>query len=97
MAKKLTIEMLQNMPAGKVFAQGTARNKEGELWMTDVFPNRRLIWVAARGGTDDWAIYTHWESLGADHARKSGDKVINKEIIQKLVPCTAEALARYRY
>ena len=97
MAKKLTIEMLQNMPAGKVFAHGIARNKKGELWMTDVYPNRRLIWAAKRGGIDDWAIYTHWESKGLDFCVNMGDKIMDKETIQKLVPCTDEAFLKYRY
>lgn len=68
-------------------------------------------WVAVRGGIYDWAIYHSMDANlclsdyfdSVDHLNVSnyaiahhGAKVHNREIIQKWVNCTEEALNLYR-
>jgi len=67
--------------------------------------------VVIRGGIHDWAIYhsldanlEHSDYLGGvehldaswEQISRFGGKVHNREIIQRLVPCTDEALKMYR-
>lgn len=93
----LTRKQLQDMPIDSVFAHGIIENSEDGLFMTNNNIGRKLLWVAKRGGIDDWAIYVHWADKGIDFVRDRGDKITRESYIKKLVPCDAEAFARYRY
>jgi hypothetical protein len=96
---KLTLEQLQDMPTGTVFAEGLTPNSPEGVYMTDVNRGRSMMWVAKRGSNQevpDWAIYIHWEDRGRQFILEQGDKVTDKDNIQKLVPCNAEALSMYR-
>lgn len=68
-------------------------------------------WVAVRGGIDDWAIYHSLDAnfIAADYLddpahldvpdeliARSGSKVRDERTIRAFVPCTDEALRRYR-
>ena len=66
----------------------------------------KIKWVAVRGGIHDWSIYsslclcpngTEHLGIGWIKIAKLGEKITNKEVIQKLVPCTDEAFKMYRY
>lgn len=67
-------------------------------------------WVAVRGVVPDWTIYTSlgfetadyldWDShlqVPFDQIIQTGQKLTKKEDIQRLVPCSEEALEWYRY
>lgn len=97
---ELTVTQLESMRPDKVFAIGM-------LWDCTAHVNlagtlNRVLWVAQCGGAADWCIYAqnpHYGDLawGPVEILKNGDKVFNLKNIVKLVPCTAEALERYRY
>lgn len=93
----LSIEQLKEMPPKTVFAQGEIENSPDGVYMTDTDVGKKMIWAAKRGGIHDWAIYIHWADMGVDYVISNGDKVTNEKNIQKLVPCTDEALKMYRY
>lgn len=96
----LTLQKLQTMHQDTEIANGVTSNDPDGVFMTNNDLGRKLIWVAKRGGAPaaypDWAIYIHWESNGIDFVRKHGDKVTDKNNIQKLVPCDEQALKCYR-
>jgi hypothetical protein len=91
----LTVEQLKAMPPKTIFATGTAFNVEGGLHM--VGSGKELRWVACRGGIHDWAIYCHFAKHDVEWIQRQGDKVCMPQHIKKLVPCTDEAYALYRY
>lgn len=91
----LTLEQLKAMPPGTIFATGTANDDPKGLFMANT--NRQLRWVACRGGIHDWAIYCHFADKSEQWIQRHGDKVHMEKHIRKLVPCTDEALAMYRY
>lgn len=90
----LTVEQLEAMEPG-VFAQGTVADNPTGVNMTN--SDKLLRWVAVRGNAPDWKIYIHWATSDYEFVRTNGDKVTNAENIKKLVPCTDEAFAEYRY
>ena len=58
--------------------------------------NKRLRWIAVRGGMHDWAIYCHLAFHDVEWIRSQGDKVYMKHHIRHLVKCDDEAFAMYR-
>jgi len=90
MIKKLTIKKLKEMEEGQIFAKG--QNFIPELWKGGT-----SNWVAVRGGARDWALY--YGRVYHDYAdiKRCGDKAFTETIIRKLVPCTNEAWAMYRF
>jgi hypothetical protein len=93
----LTLQELNDMGPNIVFAQGDIENSPKGAYMTDHRRGDMLSWVAKRGQINDWAIYIHWKESGYDFVKTNGDKILNKAIIQKLVPCTPEVLDQYRF
>ena len=86
---ELTIEYLNdNKNSGKIFASGTTIHKG--------LHSTPIRWLAKVGGGHDWAIYYGLSSWSWDMVRTNGDKVFSDAIIKELVPCTDEALKRYR-
>lgn len=88
--------MLKDMPMFKMFATGVVPNNEDGIFATREHPDRMIRWVAKRGEIHDWAIYYHWAEKDEDYVMKYGDKLYDKNIIRKLVPCDEEALNMYR-
>jgi hypothetical protein len=93
----LTKKQLELLPPGTVFRVGVCINEPNDLYMTNDNLDKELLWVAKRGQIHDWAIYVHWKERGQEFVTQMGDKLQNKELIQKLVSCDEEALALYRY
>lgn len=94
----LTLDQLKAMAPDTVFATGTVENSPEGVYMESKYPGRLLRWVAVRGGIHDWCIVCHWaDEHDAEFVKQQGDKIMNKNHIQKLVPCTQEALKYYRY
>ncbi len=92
----LTVEQLDAMPQGTIFATGEIENSPEGIYMTNSDIGRKLRWVAKRGGIADWTIYCHWaDSYSIQEVAEEGDKVPERDI-RKLVPCTDEALKRFR-
>lgn len=96
--EELTIEKLESIRNGEIIAQGVVSNSPKGVFITQEYKGRELLWVAKKGhGYNDWAIYIHWADYGLDYVLTNGDKVMNPSNIQKLVPCSKEVLAKYRY
>lgn len=94
----LTIEKLESIIPGTIFARGELPNSPEGIYMTDNDRARMLRWLAVKGhGYDDWAIYCGWADQEWDEIRSNGDKVHNKDAIQKCVPCDEEVFKRYRH
>jgi len=91
----LTLDQLEAMEPAHSFAHGEMPDTEDGLFMTG--SGKMLKWVAVRGGNNDWAIYCHFAESTYEWIGENGDKVYMKEHIRKLVPCTDEAYARYRF
>jgi hypothetical protein len=95
MDKDLTLEKLKSMEPKTIFASGLDHDSPGGVNMTG--SGKAVRWVAVRGGIHDWCIYVHWSDRTIEEIRRAGDKVCDKETIRRLVPCTDEAFAMYRY
>ena len=91
----LTLEELNQLPPGTIFASGVANDSEDGLFMAGT--GSELRWVAVRGDTHDWAIYCQFADKSAEWIKSHGDKVHMKEHIKKLVPCDDEAFKMYRH
>lgn len=90
----LTIAQLKEMQPG-VFATGETTDDPAGVNMTG--SGQPLRWVASRGGIHDWAIYIHKADWSVEDVKNMGDKVTSEHNIKKLVPCSDEAFAMYRY
>lgn len=93
----LTLEQLKAMPKGCAFATGTIENSPEGFFVTRDNPGKLIRWVAKRGGIHDWTIYYYWEDWDMQRVLDYGDKVLNKEVIRKMVPCNDEAFNMYRF
>ena len=91
--KKLTVTDLDAMPSG-MFATGTILDKPDAPILNG---SGLLRWIATRGRIHDWTIYALPADRDVAHILSYGDKVHGDELIQKLVPCSPEALALYRH
>ena len=92
----LTLQQLKNMRPG-IFAQGEVVDSPTGANMANT--SKMMKWVAVRGNIHDWAIYADnpfTPQSDFEGVRDFGDKIHNKDIIQKLVPCDEEALDMYR-
>lgn len=79
------------------FASGLIANTPAGIYMIDSRIGDMMIWVAVKGYADDWCIYIHWEESGKAFVQSNGDKIFNKDNINKLVSCTPEVLSMYRF
>ena len=87
MSKILTKSALQWLPPHTILGGGTFTKQDGSLWR----------WVAKRGSYHDWAMY-HGDSEWSDtRILESGNKIMDKELINQLLPSDDEAMALYRY
>lgn len=83
-------QMLETMPVGTIFAEGT-----GEI--PELAGQMSIRWVAVRGGgVPDWAFYYGPAEWSAVKIRSQGSKAHFEKIIRKLVPCDDEAWSHYR-
>lgn len=90
----LTLEMLKILKPDIIFATGVLSDSPEGINMTR--SGKLLRWVAVTGYVADWTIYCHWEYQDEFWIKRYGDKVINRENIEKCVPCNDEAFKRYR-
>ena len=91
----LTVEQLDTMPPGTIFATGTAMDRPDGLYLSN--SREELRWVAVRGNIHDWTIYAHLAEHNAEWVKHHGDKVFSEEHIRKLVPCNKAAFSLYRF
>jgi hypothetical protein len=82
---------------GDIFCHGEIENSPLGMFITGDRQKDLMRWIAKKGHGNDWAIYYHWSSRGWEYVESNGDKVINKEVIKRLVPCDDEVLNLYRY
>jgi hypothetical protein len=92
----LTLEELTDLPKNTVFKVGVTTNDENGVYMTDHRKGDKLLYVAKRGIINDWAIYVGWYEQSVEQVKNTGQKIYNLKNVEKLVPCTKEALERYR-
>lgn len=95
----LTVETLEKIPQG-VIAAGIAPNSPEGIFATRETGHEEpslLLWVAKRGRIHDWTIYYGPVEHGINEILEVGDKLYNKETIRRLVACTDEAFALYRF
>lgn len=107
----LTVDKLKAMEPNERFAMGITTNSPEGVYMTDSNIGREMLWVAKRGYIHDWAIYIHWATTNPgrfemglelipttpEYVIQYGQKIIIKENIKKLVECSDEAFALYRF
>ena len=92
----LTIKKLKEMKEG-IFAQGEVIDSPEGANMANT--GKMMKWVAVRGIIHDWAIYCdnpYMPQLDFQGVRDMGDKIHDREVVKKLVPCDKEALDMYR-
>ena len=92
----LTLQRLKDMKPG-IFAQGEVVDSPKGANMANT--GKMMKWVAVRGDIHDWAIYTDnpfTPQSSFEGVRDYGDKIHDRDVVQKLVPCEKEALALYR-
>lgn len=91
----LSMKKFNDIPAGKRFAQGEQIDDPAGLHVMN--SGKPIRWVAVKGYANDWCIYCHWATVSFDYVESNGDKVTLEHNIQKVVPCTQEVFARYRF
>ncbi len=93
---KLTLKQLKEMKPG-IFAKGQVEDNPMGANMANT--GNLMKWVAVRGDIHDWAIYCdnpYSPQFDYEGVAESGDKIHNREIVKRLVPCDKEALEMYR-
>ena len=73
-----------------------------KIFDTAIVLNKRLHfepvkWIAKTGGGNDWCIYYGPADKDLEWIKEQGEKVTMPDLTNELVPCTEEALKRYRY
>lgn len=91
----LTLQQLKDMEPDTIFATGTTTDDSDGVNLANT--GQKIRWVACRGDIHDWAIYAQDESWDEQRVKEMGDKITSKNNIKKLVPCSDEAFAMYRY
>ena len=92
---EITVEQLNDFDKHTIFAYGHCSDDPKGVNITG--SGGILKWVAVTGEVGDWAIYCHWADNTYVWIKDYGDKIVRREHIRKLVPCTDEALHKYRY
>lgn len=90
----LTKEEYDKFAIDTVFRSGITSNSPSGVYMVDTNLDRLLGWVAIKE-QHGWNIYTHWVENGYEYIKRSGDKIIDRANICKLVPCTDEVYNLY--
>lgn len=93
----LTLEQLKAMPPYCAFATGTIENSPEGFYVTTESQGKLIRWVAKRGQIHDWTIYYYWSDWDVQRILDNGDKVLNSEVIKRMVPCNDEAFKMYRF
>lgn len=91
----LVDKIFDDFPNGQIFAKGEIEDNPLGVNMSN--SDKMLKWIAKKGYADDWCIYVHWSESGFDFVESNGDKVISKDNIQRLIPCTENVFKKYRY
>ncbi len=94
---KIDLKTFKDFPNNEIFVRGK-----------DFLPNdpEPIVFVAVKGGIEDWALYYKYDSYGSRHfqqiedffqdIKQTGDKIHDRETLKSLVPVTDEVLALYR-
>jgi len=90
MSDKLTVKDLEEMPLHKIFDKGIIKDP-------NIYEGKEIRWIAKKGGITDWAIYYHEANKDETFVKQYGYKLVERNLIEKLVPCTTEAYLKYRY
>lgn len=92
----LDMDLFSKIPPGTTFARGIAKDSLGEINLSH--SGMDVKWVAVKGYAEDWCIYVH---LADEHTfediEKNGDKLVLETNIQRLIPCRADVMKRYRW
>ena len=94
---KITNEIFEKIEPDRIFAVGVIPNSPEGLYMLRNNYDRLFLWVAKKGGNEDWAIYYNWmDSNSIENVKNFGDKVCSNKDIKKCVNCSDGVLAKYR-
>ena len=91
----ITITEFNGLEHGRMFDTGILPNSPEGIFMTR--DGGYLRWVATKGYGNDWAVYCHWDDNSPHWIKQHGDKLHNKEHINKCVSCDDEMFKLYRY
>lgn len=89
-----TVEEFNKVESGAVIKEGLTIDSPVGINMTN--SGKELRYVVKKGWADDWCIYTHFSYYNGKTVAMSGDKVHDKDNIQRVFPCTDEMMDRYR-
>lgn len=92
---KLTMDFFDSIFHGSIFAKGETTDDANGINMSN--SGRKLKWMAKKGCANDWTIYAHFADKSWDWIEASGDKVMSKINILKLVDCHENVFNLYRY
>lgn len=90
----ITMDVFMGIPAGEIFAIGIAKNDVTGLNMTT--DGKPLLWIAKKGVAGDWCVYTHYASYDIDFIRTNGDKVFDRNNIDRILKIDDKVWERYR-
>lgn len=93
----LTDKMIKSFPDNWIIAAGSISNNLSGIFVSRSRMNEELVWIAVTGYAGDWAIYCGFRKDGIDNILRSGHKITIVENIKKLLPCTDQAIALYRF
>ena len=93
----LRFEDFKKIRAREMFAHGLQSDSPRGINLTG--SGETLLWVAVKGDVDDFAIYVMPVELAnwsIARVRDFGDKIHDRNTIQRLLNCDDEVLAKYR-
>lgn len=93
MVETIQFDAFQNAKPGEIFAFGNTFDRSSKVnFRNDGTP---VLWVAVKGGSDDWAIYFDSSIRDEGWIRAHGRKLFIEDV-RNIVLVSDYVLARYR-
>ena len=92
----LTKERLLEMDEGQIFGIGLISNIHIWTGLLNFEEGKSLMWVAKRGAIHDWTIYAGPAENGSVWVMDYGNKIIDRKIVNDLVPHTDSGWKMFR-
>lgn len=101
---QITTKLLSQVSAHSILAVGIARNLPDMETVPGYEKDRLILWVAKKGGVEDWVIYARWQDehnnkapfVAIQETISKGTKIRDKQTIEQLTPCSPAVLKLYR-
>lgn len=92
---KLTTPVLKTLPKNTIFARGETIDSESGILIDNT--GEPLRWIARRGQKDmNWSVYADAADKSWPVVEATGQRVIDKESIRRLIQASDEAMQQYR-